>query len=380
MNRILSVVERLSVGGIEDSLLMLCKNINRDQFRMEVCTLYDRGPLADEFEALGVPVHNLALNHRNYPANTLRIARFLRRHKFDIVHVQVVGPALATRLGTRLAGVPGLIVSIQNTYLQRSWLERLLDRWLAYFTDCIVANSNAVKAFTTHQERISPDRFRVIHSSVDVNRFDPRLAWGAKVRQELGISSSHTVIGMVASLTEQKGHIYLLMAAAQILQRWPQVVLLIVGDGPLHKQLQEMVDQTGIAGRVIFSPSRRDLPNVLAAIDIFVAPSLWEGFSLVILDAMAMQKAIVASDIPSISEAVVDGVCGSLVPPRDPEALADKINLLLSSPDLRIALGEAARQRAVEMFSVEVFVTHWEEFYRDSSGESGKGRCEFRYA
>jgi len=359
---------------------MLCKNINQDQFRMEVCTLYDRGPLADEFEALGVPVYNLTLNHRDYPANTLRIARFLRRHQFDIVHVQVAGPALATRLGTRLAGVPGLIASIQNTYLQRSWLERLLDRWLACLTDCIVANSDAVKEFTTRREKLRPERFAVIHSAVDTTRFDPKYAQGMKVRQELGISPSKVVVGMVASLTEQKGHAYLFAAATQILQLWPQTVFLIVGDGPRRMQLQKMAEQMGAADRVIFSASRRDLPDVLAAIDIFVAPSLWEGFSLVILDAMAMQKAIVASDIPSISEAVVDGVCGSLVPPRDPEALTDKINLLLSSPDLRIALGEAARQRAVEMFSVEVFVKHWEEFYRDLIRRVRQGQVEFRYA
>jgi glycosyltransferase involved in cell wall biosynthesis len=185
------------------------------------------------------------------------------------------------------------------------------------------------------------------------------------LRSEFGFTSDDLVIGNIGRIGVQKGHSYLIEAVNIVRRELPNVKLLIVGtpepDGTYEK-LRSMVAQLGLKAHVVFTGYRDDIGSVLVTIDIFALPSLWEGFGLVLLEAMSMKKPIIASCVDSIPEIVQDGVQGILVPPRDVEALAQAILYLARSPELRTRMGTAGSRR-VEQFSVQRMVDETVKLY-----------------
>jgi glycosyltransferase involved in cell wall biosynthesis len=185
------------------------------------------------------------------------------------------------------------------------------------------------------------------------------------MRAELGLGADELVAGMACRLVEQKGVQYGIRAFAQVSAQYASARLIIAGDGPLRAPLEAEARAAGVADRVRFLGWRDDVPRLLAALDVLLLPSLWEGFGLVLLEAMGQHLPVIASRVSAVPEIVTDGETGLLVPVRDADALADALALLLGDYDLRRHMGLLAEDRLETHFSAERMVSQTVELYND---------------
>jgi glycosyltransferase involved in cell wall biosynthesis len=227
-------------------------------------------------------------------------------------------------------------------------------------TKRIIAISDWIRRFVNEVEAVPLEKIETIYYGL--KQFE-KINYDKSVREEIGFSPQTMVIGIVARLVEQKGHSFLIEAFSHIYQADRNVRLLIVGDGELMPFLQQLVRKKDLDGVITFAGFRHDRAEVLTAIDIFVHPSLWEGFGLSILEAMAMGKPIIATNVSAIPELLEDGISGLLVPPKEQGELAGAIEKLLSDRSLRESLGQNAQKRWQHRFSEEKMVTDTADLY-----------------
>jgi glycosyltransferase involved in cell wall biosynthesis len=211
-----------------------------------------------------------------------------------------------------------------------------------------------------------PPQLKYIANGVDIARYAPgaRRAIRSLSSTRRPIPESNVVVAAIGSLTEEKGHDHLLRAVAA-LDVGSGVELLIAGDGPRRKRLHELASDLGIADRVEFLGRRSDIRDLLEAADIFVLPSLSEGLPIALLEAMACERACVATDVGDVAQAIETDVTGVLVRAADKDALAAAIKRLAQDPQLRQRLGEAARQRVLERFSADKMIAAYCALYDD---------------
>jgi glycosyltransferase involved in cell wall biosynthesis len=343
------------VGGAEEMVLNLVRHLPPDKYEPMVCAIHEPGPIGREIEATGVPFRTLGrVPGLRDPMAVGTLYRYLRETQPDIVHTFLLTASLYGRLAAIAARVPIVIGTEVNIYANKRWHHRAAERLLMAGTDCVIASAESVKEFYVRQVVADPDRVDVIYNAVDfsaLNTSAPR----AELRARLNVPAGTLVAGVIARLTDQKGHTYLFEALA----REPALAdlrLIVVGDGPLRAALERQVADRGLASRVFFLGSRRDLGDLLSAMDIFVLPSLWEGLPLSMVLAMGAGLPVVSTRVAGIPEVVRDGRTGLLVPPGDQAALAGALTRLVGSAGERQALGAAAREYVLPRFGVERYV------------------------
>jgi glycosyltransferase involved in cell wall biosynthesis len=359
---ILHVMTRLPVGGVENQLLNVLRHYDRDGLSPVVCSLSDKGEIGREMEEEGTEVVCLnRLGHR-FDWNIVRELRELITNRgIIIVRTHQYHANLYGRLAARLAGTPCVVASVHNVYTRdRKPHRRLMNRLLAGWSDRIVAVSGSVREDVIKYDGVPGGKVTVIHNGVDIESF--RNARGEGVREELGCGPETTVVGTVGRLTEQKGQGYLLEAAASLMKRYP-FRLLVVGDGPLLDELRRMASSLGIAGEVTFTGMRRDIPALLAAMDVFVLPSLWEGMPNALLEAMAARRPVIATDIPPFREVISSPKHGVLVPPGDTGALAGALAGLLADKPQRMKIGSRAGEKAAASYNIKSSVNTYTDLF-----------------
>lgn len=368
---ILYFINSLNVGGAERCLVSLIKKINRQKFNVIVCCMRKTGELISEVEKLGIPVITLGYRPFN-PVSIYRLSNIIREVKADIVHTQLYEADIIGRLAAKIAQVPVVISSIQNIHWWKSdhklapRIKAAIDRiTVNYCTAKVIAVSDAVKEFHIKQVGYNSRKVTVLYNTINLDEFtlpgnlDPK----RKKETDFELQPETPVIINVASLTPQKGQVYILQAVPKVLKAIPDTHFLIVGQGRLNPELQAIARETGISNNVIFTGLRSDIAELLAMSDIFVLPSLWEGLSVAVLEAMAMKKPVVATNIAGMSELVINGETGVLVPIRDADALADAIINLLRYKQKAQRFGDAGRKRVTKFFSDDVVVTKLENLY-----------------
>ncbi len=359
--RILHVMSRLPVGGVEQQLLNVIRNYDRAVISPAVVSLADKGQIGREIEAEGVEVMALGLlGHQFSWRMVSELKRIIKERGIDILRTHQYHANLYGRLAG--AHVPCVVASVHNQYTQdRKLHRRLINHYLARRTDGLVAVSEAVKADIARYDRIAPAKIAVIPNGVDT----AAIARGdrTRARRSLGISSDAQVIGAVGRLVGQKGHRYLVEALGGMKDTHPKAIVLLVGDGELQGELEDIARDFGIAERVVFAGMRRDVPDMLAAMDIYAMPSLWEGMSNALIEAMASGRPIVASAIPSFADVLVDGADALIVPPSDARALGDAISALLDDVALSRRLGDAAALKAEVQYSIRATVERYVGLY-----------------
>jgi len=214
-------------------------------------------------------------------------------------------------------------------------------------------------------------KLNLVYNSADVDRFKT-LPDKNEAKHDLGLPNKVLVIATVASLTPQKGHKYLLEAAREIISKYPDVRFLLVGDGELKEQLRDLRDKWKLRPQVIFLGARLDIPKILAAADIFVLPSLWEGLGLVLVEAGLAGLPVVASKVDGIVEVIQDGHSGFLVPPKDANALAKAIQALVEEPRLRREMGESGRRVASACFDIKKIIPQITALYNGLLEKTGQ--------
>lgn len=347
---------RLPVGGVENQLLSILRNYDKSKLSPLVCSLSDKGQIGEEIERDGIEVVCLnKLGHRFDWSIVKDICRLIKEHNIKVVRTHQYHANLYGRLAAHKAEVPCVVASIHNTYTRdKKFHRRLINRFLARFTDRIIAVSGKVRDDILMYDHISPDKVEVIHNGVDIDIFSNQD--GKVKRSEFGIPEDTVVIGNVGRLAEAKGQRYLLEALAVLKDKFPMIRLLIAGDGPLMKELKGYAETLGIKQNVLFLGMRRDIPALLSVMDIFVLPSLWEGLPNALLEAMAGSRPIIAADIPAFREIIDSKDVGILIPPGDSAALAEALSLLLEERSLRETMGRNAKQRCLSLFDIKAVV------------------------
>lgn len=364
MTRILYIIGELSPDGAEWQLVHLLRGIDRVVFQCYVCSLWPALDLAPEVRESGAVLVPIYKRFRFDPTVPFRLARFIRREKIDIVHCILPTANVWGRIGGILAQAK-IVVSERNVETWKPWYRLWLDRLLARYTSLILTNAEAIKRFVVSSTKIEPDRVRVIYNSVNPARFssvDP-----AALRSELGIMPETRVVTSIGRLEEQKDFPTFLTACAMVRERVGSlpIKILIVGQGSLREDLERQSQALGLSGETMFLGWRKDIGTVLALTDIFVLTSIREGLPNVVLEAMAARKPVVASRVGGTPEAVVDGVTGLLISPRDAPGCAEAICRLLDNPTEAAAMGERGRACVKEKFTQARMVIETQQTYFD---------------
>jgi glycosyltransferase involved in cell wall biosynthesis len=270
----------------------------------------------------------------------------------------------AVTLAASAAGAGGIVcadLTPPEPPITRAQVRSL--RFKDRFTDRVVVGALENRAAFARQMGRDASRVDVVHTGIELQRFTPGDGRDA-FRQELGIGSQEAVVGTMSRLDDtRKGVDLFLQMAAQLAPRWPAARFLVVGDGLLRPGLEAQAAALGLGQRVIFAGWRRDTARVLAGLDVFVMPSLFEGGPTTVLEAMAMGQPVVASRVGMVPEVIEEGRSGLIVPPGDVSALTLATTRLLEDPPLAARIGARAREQAVGAFSIDQMVGRYLEVF-----------------
>ena len=359
--RVLYLAHAFHVGGAEEMVLTLTRRLPK-RFDVRVCAIHHAGPIGDEIRRTGIGFDVLGLNPGlRRPFDILKLRAYLRRTRPHIVHTFLLTASLYGRLAALLARVPVIVGTEVNVYTRKQRSHIHAERLLMAGTDCVIASAASVRDFYINQIQADPLRVKVIYNAVDWQALETTTS-AQQLREEIGIPSGAPVLSIIARLTEQKAH-RVLFDALHATAALATTHVLIVGDGELRSSLEEHARRLGIDDRTHFLGARRDLGNILAASDIFVMPSLWEGLPLSLVLAMGAGVPVVATRVAGVPEVVDHRHTGLLVPPGDATALGEALSELVMHPELRVALGHAARRFVTPRFGADQYVSSITSLY-----------------
>jgi len=362
---ILYITDTEGMGGAELYLQTLFTHVDRSRYQVGL-VLPPRAatqPLVEAAQRCGVAVHYLESVHRHGLSlrKVYAAARLLRQLRPDVVHFVLPSPRRCAEIvvAAWLARVPRRLATFQLvTGLPRSQpLSRpkrgLNRRWQYGRLSAGIAVSTANYRLLLEQHRFPARRLQLVFNSVDTERFQPRAAGeatGGQLRQIWGVPAGAPLLGVIGRLSYQKGHAILFAALPQIWAAHPDAHVVLVGSGDLEQSLREQARALPGNERIHFVGQHQDIAAAMAELDIFVLPSLFEGLSLALLEAMALALPVVATAADGTTDALVDGQSGLVVPPGQAAPLAAAISRMLADPALRQRLGQAARAAALERF------------------------------
>ena len=357
--RITFLIDSLGVGGAERLLVTYLACLKSMGFSVRVCTFAVRNgnPIAADIDKLGVAVDFLSIPLLRDVSAFPRLVRYLRQQKTDLVHTQLEFADSWGTAAAKLLGIPS--VSTQHTLEDpvkgtKAYRRLKVHRWvLRNFASRIIAVSEETRTHYLRVARFSPDQIVTLYNGIDLTRFDrPNPQRRQEVRATLGLGEKTPMITTVAVLRPAKGIQFMLEAMPAILQRVPDARYVVVGDGDHGKALHAIVAEKGLQDHVIFTGVRSDVPDLLAASDLFVLPTLDDALPTVLAEAMASRVPIVASRVGGIPEMVSDGYNGLLVSPQNVEQLAFSCQNLLSDPTLAQQLRENGHQVAYQRYDI----------------------------
>lgn len=362
MAKICYLIGTLDIGGAEKQLLKLCHGLDKSRFQPVVIPFRRGGPLKKYFEESGIKVIEAGKRYKIDWWFFFHLVGILRREKPDIVQTFMFTANTWGRLAAVLTRTPVIFSSERCVDLWKRWYHRVIDRFLLRFTRKMVANSQSVKDFYVRLEQIPPDKIEVIPNGLEIEEFD-KITGSNRKRKELGLKETDLVIASGGRFTSQKGLEYLVKAAPEVVKAFPEAHFVLVGNGPLREKLECMAVDLSVANSLIFTGYRNDIYEIFAGADIVAVPSLFEGMPNIVMEAMALKKPVVASDIPEIAELIINGENGFLVPVRNADDLAKKIVVLLRDSQLSHRMGEAGYRLIREQFPAVKMVKRYERLY-----------------
>lgn len=384
--KLLKFVDGFGVGGTERHVMAMGKGLDPSRFDLHLACFKRWGHFLPEIEAWGCPITEYGIHRLYAPATIrqqLRLARQVRRRGIDIVHAYNFYANVFAVPGARLAGAPVVLASIRDTGVYLTPAKKRVQRAVCRLADRVLVNAEAIRSWLV-AEGYDPGKIVVIRNGIDLAPFAGRKN-GGRARRELGLPADAPLVAVLSRLHELKGLEYFLEAAAEVGRRFPAARFLVVGDrmtvrnrevvseNAYRAGLEAHARRLGLEDRIVFTGFRLDVPDLLSEIAISVLPTLSEGLSNTILESMAAGVPVVATAVGGNPEAVEHGVTGLLVPPRDSRQLAGAIASLLENPDLARTLGEAARRRVAERFSLDVMVRRTESLYEQLLEEALRG-------
>lgn len=367
--KIAHIITGLGIGGAERFLLTLARTVKRDRYDLCFFCIVDGGDLIAEFKKAGYPVRIIKcydwqrrLPFRFVMKNIRKLTRILKKERFDIVHTHLYRANMIGRIAAILAGVPHIFSSEHNTNSWKKPVDIFWDRLLARFTNKVIAVSDYVKDFTQHQEKLDSQKLVTVKHGICLNEFDA-VNGRVQTRNLLGFDGNQTIVGSLGRLVPQKGYAYFLKAMPEILDKFPDTQFVIVGDGPLKPELVELSKRLGIESNLHFTGFRKDIPQLLKAMDLFVCSSLWEGFGIVLIEAMACSLPVIAANVGPIPEVVKHGETGILIESENAVQIASSVIQLLANQKQMQQLGRNGRKRVEALFTAETMIENLEHIY-----------------
>jgi glycosyltransferase involved in cell wall biosynthesis len=366
--RVFHLIKGLGRGGAETLLEQSLRFGDRDRFEYGFGYFLPwKNALAEPLRAEGAEVVCFeASGNLSVLASVGRVVNHLRRWRADLVHCHLPLAAVVGRRAARRVRVP-VVYTEHNIQERHHWLTRWLNLATWSMQDRVIAVSDEVAA-SIAARRDSDVPVVVVRNGVDSEHFDPQAVDGASTRRSLGLDPQVPVVGTVAGFTAKKKLDDWLAAAQAVLARRPEARFLLVGDGPLRRELEAKATTLGIGHAVFFLGLREDVRQYLAAMDVYLMTSLYEGLPVALLEAMAMRLPVVVTPVGGIPEVVRAGENGLLVEGGSPEAAAGAVLELLGDPDRAVRLGTEGRRTVEEFFSVAEMVRRVESVYDEVLG------------
>jgi len=364
--RVLHVISYMGRGGAEMGILKLIAGLG-EGFEHRICTTrgFDTDFVRSCFSEGKMYVAGRSNLQLQFPL--LRLASIMRQYRPHIVHTRNWG-AIEAVVAAKLTGVP-VVIHSEHGYEVDMFaglpMRRRLFRRAAYaMTDAVFAVTRELRDFHARQGWIRPERMGVMYNGVDTQHFAPCRETRIATRKELSLPEESFVVGSVGRLVPIKDHQTLLRAATLLVKSGIDVRVLLVGSGPEREKLRALA-ANDLEGRVCFAGDSSRVPELLNAMDVFVLASLGEGMSNTLLEAMASGLPVLATNVGGNPEIIVDNANGSLFTPGDTQWLADRLHVLACDPALIHQLGTAARNHAIESFSLSRMLDTYRSFYLD---------------
>ena len=348
--------------GVKRLFAWMIPRFDQTRFNVALISLRKRDLSNDTLEELGIDVGYLHKGKFD-PATLTALLKEIDRRKIDVLHLHGYGATTFGRLAAAMRGIPVVLHEHANL-TDTPWFQKVADRLLAKYTDIAIAVSKSTADFTIKARLVPAERTKVVYLGVPLEEFSrPRSEREvAEARRALDVPDGTFAIGTVTRLMPSKGNEYLVEAAPRVLAALPNARIYIVGEGELQPALEAQARELGLGDRLVFCGFRRDVAQVLSALDLLVFPSLWEGTPLTVLEALAMGKPIVSTDADGLQDVLTPGTDAVMVPRRNGEALANAMVALATDPAERARLSANAR-RTGETYDIAVFVRKMERLY-----------------
>jgi len=365
--KVFYLVDSLNVGGTETQAVELALRLPVSEYEVTMGCLRAEGPLLEKLRGSAVNVREFhpsgGLDSAAGLYELIKLAGYLRRERFRVVHTHDLWSNLLGVPAARLARVPA-IVSSRRDLAHFDWYQGKRRHWLRRIQNLsgvVLANATPIRDALISEDRFAPEKLRVIHNGVDTEKFQRAQRDRARLFPDVGNEMLVVLVGNMHS--DVKGHPWLIAAAPTVVREFPEVRFVFAGDGELRPTFAAQVAQLGLESTFKFLGRRSDIPEILASCDLAVLPSRAEGLPNAVLEYMAAGLPTIASRVGGMAELIQDGVTGLLVPAEDANALAGALLQFLRDPEQARQIANDGQRFAVENFSFERLIREIDELY-----------------
>ena len=352
--KVLQAIRQGQVGGGESHILSLVKHIDKSRFQPVVLSFTD-GQMITELNNSGIENFVIPSEKAFDFTKWKKVKKLMQEEQIDLVHIHGTRATSNIYWAAKNLGLP-VIYTIhgwsfhddQSLLIKKTRI--LFEKWITQKTDCNISVSASNQK--TGQDNISHFESTIVYNGIDIEKFNPGNVERRSLRKELNIPSDSLVISFIGRMTLQKNPLVLIKAFKKVIAKCSRAILLMVGDGDMKKAAKDLSKNIGLEKSVVFANFRTDVADILFSSDVYCLPSLWEGFPIGLLEAMAMSKPVIATQVDGSREIIQHNKNGILIEPKNEEMLVDAMLELIGNRNLRIELGKAARQTITERFDV----------------------------
>ncbi len=380
--RVLHVIGGGEFGGAERHILNLATAMDPNLVEVSVCCLF-ADPFVQLAREAGIRAYSIPMRHKLDFGIVTKLRDNIAREKIDIVHTHGVRANLVGRLAARMAGVETVVTTVHSLLAQdypdlfSRLANMIIEKASRGLTTHFIAVSGGLQKALV-QQGIPEHKITVIYNGLNPGLFQKGDGCTGKWREAAGFSPGTPLVAIVGRLHPVKGHRYFLRAAAEILKERTDVHFLVVGSGPERDRLEDYTRKLGISDHVTFTGFVSDVSDLMPDLNLLIVPSLWEGFGLTALEAMAVGVPVVATSVGGLPEIVDHGTTGLLVPPADEAGLTRGIIWMLDHPQEAVEMAAAAKAVVEEKFTASVMARRTEELYRRLRAEAKRQNSELR--
>ncbi len=369
--KVIWIIDGLGHGGAEQLTGTIISHL-RNKFHVRVCALQVRedNPIAAQLESIGVPVDFVSIPRLRTLSNIPSLVTYLRKHSPDLVHTQLQFSDILGSIAAKILNIPTVstqhVIEPLDAFNTAKMRQSLNWFCLKYISKTVIAVSEQTRQYIITQGKIDPSKVITIHNGIEVDKFNSiSKEKSNSIREKHLISPKDKLILSVAVLRKQKGIQYMISALPEILKSVPNLKYLVVGDGSYYSQLSKIVEEKKVQKSIIFAGHQPNVPEYMAASDIFVLPTEIDAFPTVLMETLAAKCPSVASNVGGVPEIIEHETTGLLVPPQNPEALSTSCLRLLQNPELANAIAENGYKAVTEKFDISVQINNLEKLYLD---------------